>query len=218
MYQIYSNVEDPDGFYGIQTRDIRGALSRRLQHEKLSIRAFGLYGAAFETTVNKQSIDESIIPLMTNLHDIGFDRLSSGIYKSTRSDPQRETEHNPLLLDLAWRTGDWDLPVSDELATTSQGSFYSCLQAVHRQRDQSVAKVLVDKAVRSEVGRLGELGLEQIAQIKQSSTNLVCLREIALWLDPETQAAIGAGNAQGAPLQRLKTLNDSMEWVDLITQ
>ena len=211
MYQIYSNVEDPDGFYGIQTRDISGALSRRLQHEKLSLRAFGLYGAAFETTSSKQAVKESIIPLMTNLHDIGFDRLASGIYKSARSDVQQEDEHDPLLLDLAWRTGDWDLPVSDELAITSQGSFYSCLQAVHRQRDQSVAKVLVDKAVRTEVGRLGELGLEQIAQIKQSSTNLVCLREIALWLDPETQSAISTGDAQGPSLQRLKTLNDSME-------
>lgn len=211
MYQIYSNVEDPDGFYGIQTRDIRGALSRRLQHEKLSLRAFGLHGAAFETSGSKDLREDSIIPLMANLHDIGFDRLSSGIYKSTRTNRQQQDDHDPLLLDLAWRTGDWDLPVSDEIAKTSQGSFYSCLRAVHRQRDQSIAKVLVDRAVRSEIGRLGDLGLEQMAQIKQSSTNLVCLREVALWLDAETQTALSSGDIKLPPLQRLKNINGTME-------
>lgn len=211
MYEIYSNVEDPDGFYGIQTHDVKSALLRRLQHEKQSWRAFGLNGAAFETGSNRRSSGASALSMMSNLHDMGFDHLSSGLYKASRSSQQAESADDPLLLELAWRTGDWDLPVSAEVAKTPHGSFYSCLRAVHRQRDQQAARVLVDSAIRSETGRLGELGLERMAQIKSSTANLVCLREILSWLDEGTQKALAEGNGEDVALERLKSLSDTME-------
>jgi ataxia telangiectasia mutated family protein len=211
MYEIYSNVEDPDGFYGIQTHDVKSALLRRLQHEKQSWRAFGLNGAAFETGSNHRANGSSALSMMSNLHDMGFDHLSSGLYKATSSCQQGESTDDPLLLELAWRTGDWDLPVSPEAAKTPQGSFYSCLRAVHRQRDQQAARGLVDVAIRSEIGRLGDLGLERMAQIKDSTANLVCLREISLWLDEDTQKALSEGESDHQALQRLKSLSETME-------
>jgi len=211
MYEIYSNVEDPDGFYGIQTHDVKKALLRRLQHEKQSWRAFGLNGAAFETRSNRKAPDASAMSMMSNLHDMGFDHLSSGLYKATQSLQKEESADDPLLLELAWRTNDWDLPVSTEAAKTPHGSFHSCLRAVHRQRDQQAARSLVDVAIRSEVGRLGDLGLERMAQIKDSAANLVCLREISLWLDEDTQKALSEGEADAQSLRRLKSLSDTME-------
>ena len=211
MYEIYSNVEDPDGFYGIQTHDVKSALLRRLQHEKQSWRAFGLNGAAFETGSNNRANGSSALSMMSNLHDMGFDHLSSGLYKATSSGQQGESADDPLLLELAWRTGDWDLPVSSEAAKTPHGSFYSCLRAVHRQRDQQAARGLVDVAIRSEIGRLGDLGLERMAQIKDSTANLVCLREISLWLDEDTQKALSEGEGDNMALQRLKSLSGTME-------
>ena len=210
MYEIYSNVEDPDGFYGIQTHDVKSALIRRLQHEKQSWRAFGLNGAAFETGSNHRANGSSALSMMSDLHDMGFDHLSSGLYKATSPSQQGEFADDPLLLELAWRTGDWDLPVSSEAAKTPHGSFYSCLRAVHRQRDQQAARGLVDVAIRSEIGRLGDLGLERMAQIKDSTANLVCLREISLWLDNDTQKALSEGASGSKSLERLKLLSDTM--------
>jgi len=211
MYEIYSNVEDPDGFYGIQTHDVKSALIRRLQHEKQSWRAFGLNGAAFETGSNHRANGSSALSMMSDLHDMGFDHLSSGLYKATSPSQQGEFADDPLLLELAWRTGDWDLPVSSEAAKTPHGSFYSCLRAVHRQRDQQAARGLVDVAIRSEIGRLGDLGLERMAQIKDSTANLVCLREISLWLDDDTQKALSEEESCSKSLERLKLLSDTME-------
>jgi ataxia telangiectasia mutated family protein len=211
MYEIYSNVEDPDGFYGIQTHDVKSALSRRLQHEKKAWRAFGLNGAAFETGANHRAKDPSALSLMSNLHDMGFDHLSSGLHKTTRSSQEGESAEDPLLLELAWRTGDWDLPISSAAAQTPHGSFYACLRAVHRQRDQQAARGLVDVAIRSEIGRLGDLGLERMAQIKDSTANLVCLREISLWLGDSIQKALTEGNRASKALERLKSLDETME-------
>lgn len=210
MYEIYSNVEDPDGFYGIQTHDVKSALLRRLQHEKQSWRAFGLNGAAFETGSNRRAASSSAILLMSNLHDMGFDHLSSGVYKATATSQQGEADDR-LLLELAWRTGDWDLPVSTQAAQTPHGSFYSCLRAVHRQRDPQAARGLIDVAIQSEIGRLADLGLERMAQIKDSTANLVCLREISLWLDDGTQKALTDGDHSSKALERLKSLSDTME-------
>lgn len=148
---------------------------------------------------------------MTNLHDMGFDRLSSGIHKSTRSDRLQDADHDPLLLDLAWRTGDWDLPITDEVAKTSHGSFYACLRSVHRQRDQDATRTLVDQAIRSEIGHMGDLGLEQMAQIKECASNLVCLREVSLWLELETQEALSKGDGTHESIKRLSNLSDTME-------
>jgi len=210
MYEIYSNVEDPDGFYGIQTHDVKSALLRRLQHEKQSWRAFGLNGAAFETGSNRRAAGSSAMSLMSNLHDMGFDHLSSGVYKATSTAQQSEAD-DPLLLELAWRTGDWDLPVSTQAAQTPHGSFYSCLRAVHRQRDPQAARGLIDVAIQSEIGRLADLGLERMAQIKDSTANLVCLREISLWLDEGTQKGLAEGDHSNQALERLRSLSDTME-------
>jgi ataxia telangiectasia mutated family protein len=212
MYAIYSNVEDPDGFYGIQTHDVKNALRRRLQHEKQSERAFGLNAAAFETGTVPNATQSSALSLMSNLHEMGFDHLSSAIQTSTRSSQQQGDDAEALLLELAWRTGDWDLPLSSAVAQSSHGGFYNCLRAVHKQRDQNAAKVLVDTAIRSEIGRLSDLGLERMAQIKDSSANLVCLREISLWLSEDTQRALTEGDQQHKALSRLGSLSQTMEW------
>jgi ataxia telangiectasia mutated family protein len=211
MYEIYSNVEDPDGFYGIQNHDVKNALLRRLQHEKQSWRAFGLNGAAFETGSNRRTANSSALSMMSNLHDMGFDHLSSGLYKATSTSQKGEAADDPLLLELAWRTGDWDLPVSPQAAQTPHGSFYSCLRAVHRQRDPQAARGLIDVAIQSEIGRLADLGLERMAQIKDSTANLVCLREISLWLDDGTQKALSEGDHSNKALERLESLSDTME-------
>lgn len=211
MYEIYSNVEDPDGFYGIQTHDVKSALSRRLQHEKQSERAFGLNGAAFETGTNPQSAQSATLSLMSNLHEMGFDHLSSAIQTSTRASQHQGDDADALLLELAWRTGDWELPVSPTVSQTTHGGFYNCLRAVHRQRDPNAAKLQVETAIRSEIGRLGGLGLERMAQIKESTANLVCLREISMWLSEDTQRALSEGDRDHKALQRLGQLSQSME-------
>lgn len=202
-------MEDPDGFYGIQTHDVKSALRRRLGHEKQTWRAFGLNGAAFETSSRRNGHSSTAMPLMQNLHEMGFDQVSSAILRATKGAEKDSGE--PLLLELAWRTGDWELPLMAETASTSSGSFYSCLRAVHRDRDQQAARTAVENAIQDEIGRLGELGIERMAQIQATVSNLLCLREVALFLSPDTQTAIKEGDIGNAALARLSSLSQTME-------
>ncbi|WVW79405.1 hypothetical protein I302_101374 [Kwoniella bestiolae CBS 10118] len=185
MYEIYSNVEDPDGFYGIQNHDVRDALLRRLEHEGQSQRAFGWNGALIETaSVNTFN---TFLPALHNLHSFGFNRLASSMTSQSR---QEGVEEDPFSFELAWRTGDWDLPMSDILSKTPQGNLYSALRAVHRERDREAALRIVNSSVKLEVDRLSGLGMERMAQIKKTTTNLLCLREAAHWLDGDFQSSL----------------------------
>ncbi|WVQ63855.1 uncharacterized protein L199_002011 [Kwoniella botswanensis] len=194
MYEIYSNVEDPDGFYGIQNHDVRDALLRRLEHEGQSQRAFGWNGAFIEAASSNSS--NTFLPALHNLHSFGFNRLASSMTSQTR---QEGVDEDPFFLELAWRTGDWDLPMSEQLSRTPQGSLYSALRAVHRERDTQAALKIVNESIKVEVDRLSGLGMERMAQIKRTTTNLLCLREAAHWLDNDFQSSLenAASNVGG---------------------
>ncbi|WVR09037.1 hypothetical protein IAU60_006097 [Kwoniella sp. DSM 27419] len=190
MYEIYSNVEDPDGFYGIENHDVRDALLRRLEHEGQSWRAFGWNGATVETS---RSSGQTVLPALHNLHSFGFNQLASSIANKSRNQ-QPDGDKDPFMFELAWRTGDWDLPITTGAAKTPQGSLYSALRAVHRERNRNTALQVVDQSIRVEIDRLSGLSMERMAQIKATTNNLLSLREAARWLDNDTQAFLAASD------------------------
>jgi ataxia telangiectasia mutated family protein len=211
MYEIYSNVEDPDGFYGIQTNDAKSALLRRLDHEGQYWRAFGYNGAAIESGGSYSR--SPALAVLHNLHSFGFNKLASGVMRSARGTDTDATMDDPLIFDLAWRTGDWELPLTTEASKTPAGLFYSALRAVHRERDKTAARAVVNVAIQAEMGHLEELGLERMAEIKRTSVNLICLRDVALWLSDSTQKALENGSFEDVALTRFATLNSGFEWV-----
>ncbi|WWC63986.1 uncharacterized protein I303_106592 [Kwoniella dejecticola CBS 10117] len=188
MYGIYSNVEDPDGFYGIENHDVRDALLRRLEHEGLSQRAFAWNGALIETSPSNGR-SNPFLPALHNLHTFGFNRLASSMTSHAQQEGSA-AEEDPFFYELAWRTGGWDLPMSDAMSKTPQGSLYSALRAVHRERDREAALRCVNSSIKVEMERLSGLGMERMAQIKKTTVNLLCLREAAHWLDGGFQAEI----------------------------
>ncbi|KAK8844109.1 hypothetical protein IAR55_006903 [Kwoniella newhampshirensis] len=212
MYEIYSNVEDPDGFYGIQNHDVRDALLRRLQHEGQSNRAFGWNGALIEASSSRE---QNLLPALRNLHDFGFSRLASSVAsQSHRTQDRSDNETNPIFFELAWRTGDWDLPTTGWSANTSHGLLYTALRAVHRERDEEAALRIVENSLAVEMKRLGSQGMERMTQIKSITANLLCLREAAKWLDPSFQAEMETGKQGGGPLSEFCDLDQAFDFND----
>ena len=215
MYETYSNVEDPDGFYGIRNQDVGDALHRRLQHEEDHWRAFGLHSAAVETGLTTMSNQPASLLAMRDLHNLGFNRVSRSVFGSTRDASQatQSEDSGPLLFELAWRTGDWDLPVAQRATQHSEALIYATLRAVHRERDLDVARKSVQSAIFTEIDHLRECGVERITVIKKVQTNLLCLREISNWLEPEVQGAIDRNELNHETLVDFTTLSPSFSYV-----
>ena len=211
MYAIYNNVEDPDGFYGVKTHDVESALLLGLDHEGDHWNLFGVHGAMIESSTSSRLTASSMLSAVRNLHSLGFSHTASAIMKNVRSGRDVHSSNDPFILDLAWRTGDWDLPLSSEAAQTSQGLLYTALRTVHRERDPEIARSFVFQALGAEVEHLHDLGMERMTQIKQITANLLCLREIAHWLSPPVQHALTNGECQGDVLRRFTEIRPGLE-------
>nr|KIR86402.1 serine/threonine-protein kinase TEL1 [Cryptococcus tetragattii IND107] len=210
MYDIYSNVEDPDGFYGVHNKDIRDSLRRRLEHEGLSWQALGWAGAVYNVDGNDR---KSAIPVLHHLHDIGLSRLASVVANETRTCGSGPLD-DPFFADLSWRTGDWNLPIDKKSGSTSSGLLYSALRAVHRSKSSDSASMIVDKASRAEMTRLSGLQKEMLTSIKSTVTNLLCLRELDHWLDPQLQQDIHEAIDKGTVVN-LQDINDRFEFASV---
>jgi ataxia telangiectasia mutated family protein len=209
MYDIYSNVEDPDGFYGIQNNDVMDSLHRRLKHEGEPLRALGYNLAEVEATQSLEGMTAPLISTLTNLHDLGFDTLAGSVMKSLNARHEEQGDFDPF--ELAWRMGDWDVPVTEDLATTSAGRFYTALRAVHRERDYEVARFAVDEAIRGEMAYLQQIGVERMTEIKKATSNLLCLRDMQRWVSLPMQQALEQDDFEGRHLPGFIQLDPSFE-------
>lgn len=217
MYEAYSNVEDPDGFYGIKTQDAWAALDKRLRHEGDHWRSFGIHSGTLEAgSTNPDTASTSSFAVMRDLHNLGFDRVGNAIFASMRttSDESATNLSEPLLFELAWRTSDWDLPVSVDTQSSPESLLYSSLRAVHRERDLVIAQKTVSTALDVHVGTLRDSGVEKITQVKKTVADLLCLHEIKQWLDPKLQRDLESRDIDTPSLKRFTSLDSTFSFAD----
>ncbi|VDB84870.1 unnamed protein product [Peniophora sp. CBMAI 1063] len=167
LFEIYSHVDEPDGFYGIQTHDLQRFLLRRFQHERQWDRAFMFHGAAFEAGGG------AMTGVRDSLHAFGFDRLASSIDNG---------EGEGVNYALGWRTEAWDLP--DVAADDDPDvGLYRALRVVHRTTQPPSA----EDALRDAVDRLRRLGDEDLVGIRQAVRGLLCAYQLRAWCTPALQ-------------------------------
>ncbi|KAK0202615.1 hypothetical protein DFS33DRAFT_1384994 [Desarmillaria ectypa] len=172
MYHIYSNIDEPDGFYGIKPLDLRKFLINCFHHENQWGKAFRFHGAALEAG-SKDSRDME--GLLQSIHSFGFSHLANTTSQNFYGDMSTCMNYQ-----LGWRTETWDLPERDQ-EQSSDASLYFALRAMHVQRDQEVGHDMVRHSMFREMERLRNLGSENVAQIREVIQTLVCLYQISQW-------------------------------------
>jgi len=185
LYEVYSHIDEPDGFYGIPSRDTKQYLVRKFHHERNWNNAFQFHGAAYEATFTDVTASRGILE---SLHAFGFDRLAMSMGESSRLDSALDVDYA-----LAWRTGTWDLPLRQS-SDLPGATVYGVLRAVHRGRDPIVTDNALRIAIRVEMERLRAAGDENMAEIRRSTQSLLCLREVKYWRKDRIQSALQLRN------------------------
>jgi ataxia telangiectasia mutated family protein len=159
------------------------------------MRAFGLHGADLEVNQGGAHRRADLLASARHLHAFGLNRAAQTIARVVQNQAGRTAEHTEdLFYDIAWRTGEWDLPVPDAGHPSSSGSFYSALRAVHRERDSSTAKLRIEDAIKVEMMRLKDLGSERKSEMNRSIDHLICLGDAHHWYDQTVQQSLSNGN------------------------
>jgi ataxia telangiectasia mutated family protein len=188
LYSIYSNIEDPDGFYSVKNSDVRASLVHRLHHEQRWERAFSMHAADYESELagapRTLDLREKKAPATLGvgraLHELGFNRLAGLLGQSSLLDATPSAGPD-IAYDVAWRSGSWDLPASGNAQPgTSQGLF-SALRALNRERDSRSIASAVSGALSLELRGLSDVGTEANAEARRVARELLSLREVDLW-------------------------------------
>ncbi|KAG8966808.1 Serine/threonine-protein kinase tel1 [Tulasnella sp. 419] len=207
LFEIYSHIEEPDGFYGIQTRDVAKFLNHRFRHESQWENSFLYSGASFEAGLKSGSLG-----VAESLHSYGFHQLAMQTVLSTANKQQGgDGSLSDVPYELAWRTQRWDLPLGD-IREYPGATLYAALRAVHRVRDQITVDGVVRHLLREEMERLRALGNEDMAQIRKSTQTLMCLREIQRRDHLKSSGSSLVNNAVG---NEWSTISGDFEFHDL---
>lgn len=183
LYDIYSHIEEPDGFYAIKTSNVFNFLTRRFHHEGQWDMAFRFHGATLATDFHASQDGVS-----RSLHAFGFDNLAISMLQSSRGGG---LDSSKLTYEMAWRTQMWDLP-EPQLDGQEGATLYIALRAIHRNRGHRDIDDLIMNAARNEMQRLRSTGNEDMVAIRDRIRSLICLGEIGRWKRnyPETDTPL----------------------------
>lgn len=176
LYEIYSHIDEPDGFYGITSQDLGRFLIKRFHHEKQWDKALRFHGAALEAGSREGNEAEG---LLEAFHAFGFDHLAIDTLRGPSTLGSNVPRTSYMHYQLAWRTETWDLPERTE--KTSGAALYHALRSVYRERDVKAVDRIVHSSLIDEVSRLRPLGAENLAEIRKVSRDIMCLGEIFRW-------------------------------------
>jgi ataxia telangiectasia mutated family protein len=183
MFDIYSHIDEPDGFYGIKTKDLGSFLIKRFHHEKQWDKAFRFHGAALEAGTAASVEAEGLVEAF---HFFGFNRLAIDTLHSSNFETGPTSRMAGLSYRSGWRTGTWDLPDQSQ-PLDSDANLYAALRAIHRERDPHTIDTIIRRAFAAEMGRLRILGAENLAEIREVNRNLMCISQVTQWRCPSIQ-------------------------------
>ena len=174
LFEIYSHIEEPDGFYGIKTQDLHHFLLKRFHHEHQWEKAFKFHGAALEARRQGGVDTEGVLH---SLYSFGFDTLALSVQQNVFDASNLGATSSNMVYHLGWRTETWDLP--DQASSSGSGTaLYNALRAVFRERDPQAVDTIVRKALMNETERFRLLGDEDLAGIREVARNVMCLSQV----------------------------------------
>ncbi|KAJ2936959.1 hypothetical protein H1R20_g142, partial [Candolleomyces eurysporus] len=189
QYEIYAHIDEPDGFYGIQTQNLHQFLIQRLHHEQQWDKAFRFHGAMLEAhSANPTAEDMS--GLLHSFHSFGFNRLA--IRTLQLSDTRAVSNETAMSYKLGWRSETWDLPDRD--AYTPGAPLYNAIRAIYRERNSRTVDSFLTRSLYKEMDRLRSLGIESISEIRGVLQSLMCLNQLFRW-NNETMTQSQQANA-----------------------
>ncbi|EJD07243.1 uncharacterized protein FOMMEDRAFT_100399 [Fomitiporia mediterranea MF3/22] len=212
LFDIYSHIDEPDGFYGIKTLDLQDFLVRRFHHERQWDKAFQFHGATFEA--------ESVNPrgsggIVESLHSFGFNKLAMSTLQTMEAS-STFCHSTDMAYSLGWRTGTWDLP--DPTGSGNSGAtLYVALRAIHRERDPDAIDKILSKSLSDELHRLRTLGNENLIQIREVTKNLMCLAQIRQWRSAPIQNSLvtHSVSVENGPWKEFCAIQDDVDFSDM---
>lgn len=212
LFDIYSHIDEPDGFYGIQTGDLHNYFVQRLRHERQWDKAFSFHGAAMESGSTDPVDTDGIVQ---SLCAFGFNQLALNTMHGFSANSNVTMESSSLAYNLGWRAETWDLP--DSLGNRQSGTaLYLALRAVYRERDPQAIDATLRRASFQEMERLRDLGIENLTEMHQVVQNLMCLGQIRQWRSDSFQKDLQSKSIAAEQWKGFTSIESTYEYATIL--
>lgn len=203
LFTIYSHIDEPDGFYGINTTDLKGFLLKRFHHEKQWEKAFQFHGAGAEIRPNDSADTEGVL---LALHSYGFDNLAM----SSLHDIAGSQAGQQMSFELGWRTETWDLPERSDNSDFG-APLYLALRAINRERDLGAINRTIRRVLVQVAEHFQSLGNENVTEIRQVTQNLMCLYQVKSWQSNAVDHTSQPRNIVSTGLPEMPVISENFE-------
>lgn len=178
LYQIYSTIQEPDGFYSISASDLPGGLIRRLHHEERWLEALSWHGAELEAA--PQSVDgtKAMQQVLACMAHGNLGQLAMNLFRANSGSSVVSEE---ILSDLAWKTQSWDIPVPQYASAQSPYQLYIALKAAGGLDVKPELEQNLLTAVLSEIAGLTTINTLSPSADESRLHDVLALREILRW-------------------------------------
>lgn len=177
LHQAYTNIDDPDAFYGITGGDVRELLLKRLHHEGQWLRAFQYHAADYEAS-NADGANAAHAQgqaLAQSLSLLGFRHLVQGVNPSSDALDGRDQTAA-----VGSDSTSWDLP-REANPTLRADRVESVLRTLRQaSAEQDVDRPLL-MALQSQLQSLCSIPSESVAALRKLQGELLALVQIKDW-------------------------------------
>lgn len=177
LHEIFSNIDDPDMFYGIQQEASLDTVLRNLEHESSGLKNLFFQNANFDST-KKLALGpdghKGTLETVKALNSTNLQGLANIISNSVDL-TSKGTEDFDSLLSTNLYLHQWDLPVPT--IATPMAALFRSLQSMNTFEDKIQIKKTIDDSFLEVLGKISEEN-KSLSSLKSSMTVLGILTEI----------------------------------------
>jgi ataxia telangiectasia mutated family protein len=182
LYTVYTNLSEPDSFYGINPYDLQEGMIRRMQHEGRWTDAMVWHGGAYENRHDAQAT--GAIGIVQSLAASGLPRLAMNMLSSTGTVSSAASLPGSLAYDLAWKTERWDLPSTFSSGhETADASLFRALRAAQRELDPEKVKRTIGECLSRETLKLANAIANSQSLSESDIGSLLSVRQVHQWIE-----------------------------------
>lgn len=207
LYEIYSHIDEPDGFYGIKTDNLHQFLARRYHHERQWEKALQFHGATLEAEPSNATSSDG---LLQSFSAFGFSHLVMNTLRTNSSSTSTSLDYR-----LGWRTETWDLPERREFSAGS--SLYFAIRAIYQERDSRVIDSVIHKGFSRTMDKLRSLGSENLTEIREVVREIMCLKQIHDWRKDPAQDRLRKREVKPSNWTEFTEIDSRFDFPDLET-
>ena len=171
LIKIYTNIDEPDSFYGVEQPSSLASMQHRLEYEHAGFKSLSFTGASFDTHIRSgRSGDQtSIENLVHTLDNLSLNGISRALFSDTSNGISMDA-----LMRNARKLEQWDMSIPST-KESSTASVFRMFQGIYSAVDRAHITSTLDSAVLSCMDQLSMGRTDE--QLRSSLAALVTFME-----------------------------------------